>query len=113
MVCHPPDLVNSDLDLLLPDGVVTPGVVVGGVLLASDQLLGVEELPVGAHPDLIHHSGLQVHQDGPGDVLPGAGLGEESVEAVVRLSDTGISRHHPVRVYPVLQAVELPGQVLR
>ena len=38
LVCHPPDLVHSDFDLLLPDGVVTPGVVVGGVLLASDQL---------------------------------------------------------------------------
>ena len=31
---------------------MTPGVVVGGVLLASDQLLGVEELPVGASPNL-------------------------------------------------------------
>ena len=95
LVCHSPDLVNSDLNLLLADGVVTPGVVVGGVLLASDQLLGVEELPVGAHPDLIHHSGLQVHQDGPGDVLPGAGLGEEGVEAVISLVEM-------IRLAPVI-----------
>ena len=45
-------LVKGDLDLLLADGVVAAGVVVGGVLLARDQLLGVEQLPVGARADL-------------------------------------------------------------
>ena len=42
----------TNLDLLLADGVVAAGVVVGGVLLARDQLLGVEQLPVGADPHL-------------------------------------------------------------
>ena len=42
----------AHLYLLLPNGVVAPGVVVGGVLLASDQLLGVEELSVGPSPNL-------------------------------------------------------------
>ena len=37
----------------LAHGVVAPGVVVGGVLLARDQLLRVEELTVGASTDLI------------------------------------------------------------
>ena len=39
--------------MLLAHGVVAPGVVVGGVLLARDQLLGVEELAVGASTNLI------------------------------------------------------------
>ena len=66
---------------------MTPRVVVGRVLLAGDQLLRVEELPVGPHLDLVHHGGLQIHQDRPGDVLPGARLGEESVETVVGLGE--------------------------
>ena len=61
-------------DDLLPDNVVAPGVVVGRVLLAGDQLLRVEELAVGPDPHLVDDGWLQVHEDGPGDVLPGAGL---------------------------------------
>ena len=45
----------------------SPCVVVSGVLLAGHELLGVEELPVGAGPDLVHHRGLQVEEDGPGN----------------------------------------------
>ena len=52
LIRHPPNLVQSDLNLLLSNGVVTPGVVVGGVLLACDQLLGVEQLPVRASANL-------------------------------------------------------------
>ena len=33
-----PDSVKDKINNLLANGVVTPGVVVGGVLLASDQL---------------------------------------------------------------------------
>ena len=40
--------------MLLADGVVTSGVVVGGILFACDQLLRVEELAVGSSTDLIY-----------------------------------------------------------
>ena len=49
-----PDPVQHQVHDLLANGVVTPGVVVGGVLLASDQLLGVEELSVGSSANLKH-----------------------------------------------------------
>ena len=48
--------------------------------------------------DLIHHSGLQVHQHGPGHVFPGVCLREEGVEGVIRLADAGVSWHHAVRL---------------
>ena len=38
-------------------------------------------------------------------------LGEEGVEGVISLPDGGVARHHPVRLDPVLQAVELPAGV--
>ena len=46
--------VQHNVDDLLADGVVASGVVVGCVLLPSDQLLGVEELAVGPCTHLIY-----------------------------------------------------------
>ena len=43
---------TPNLYLLLPNGVVAPGVVVGSVLLASDHAAGVEEVSVGSCPHL-------------------------------------------------------------
>ena len=59
-------------------------------------------------PHLVHHGGLQVHKDTPGDVLPSGRLGEESVERVVSNPHRVVVRHGAVRVDPVLQAVQLP-----
>ncbi len=50
---------------ILTYGVVSPSVVVGGILLAADQLLGVEELTVGPSSNLVHHRGLQINEDSP------------------------------------------------
>ena len=48
-----PDPVQHQVNNLLPNGVVPPGIVVGSVLLASDQLLGVEQLAVGSSSYLV------------------------------------------------------------
>merc|ERR1712061_572351 len=77
------DAVQDEVHDFLADGVVAPGVVVGGVLLAVDQLLGVVESLVGAHAGLVNDGGLEVHEDGPGHLLAAAGLGEEGLEGVV------------------------------
>ena len=45
--------VEDKVNDLLADGVVAAGVVVGGVLLACDELFRVEELTVGAGADLV------------------------------------------------------------
>ena len=42
---------------------MTPLTVVGGILLAGDHLLGVEELAVGTSSNLIDDIGLQVDVD--------------------------------------------------
>ena len=53
LVSQLPDAVQDQVDELLPDGVVTTGVVVGGILLTSDQLFRVEKVAVRARPHLI------------------------------------------------------------
>lgn len=63
------DLVEDLVDELLANCVVTPRVVVGGVLLAGDHLLGVEQVAVGTGPDLVDDVGLEIAVDGTGDVL--------------------------------------------
>ena len=97
------DAVEAQVHDLLADGVVAAREVVRGVLLAGDQLLGMEQgpgqkmfiitvsllclpcrdPPVGAGPGLVHHAGLEVHEDGPGHVLAVARLLEEGGEGVV------------------------------
>ena len=47
------DPVQDKVDDLLPDGIVTASIVVGGILFASDELLRVEELAVCTSAHLI------------------------------------------------------------
>ena len=111
------------------------GEVVGSILLAGDQLLGVEQLAVGAGADLVNDGGLEIQEDTAGHMLASTGLGEEGVEGIITATD-GLVRGHlqdgqgwsdlvaeaapcsrqlgthlAIRLDPVLQAVELPAGV--
>ena len=105
------DSVEAEINDLLTDGVMTTGEVVGGVLLTRDELLGVEQLSVGAGTDLIDDGGLEIEEDGAGDVLASTSLGEEGVESVVATTDGLIGGHLTVRLNTVLEAEELPAGV--
>jgi hypothetical protein len=48
---------------------VATGVVVRGILLSTDHLLGVEERAVRAGADLVDDIGLEIGVDGTGNVL--------------------------------------------
>jgi hypothetical protein len=52
------DLVEDLVNELLSDGVVTTGVVVWGILLSGDHVLGVEERSVRTSADLVDNVGL-------------------------------------------------------
>jgi hypothetical protein len=58
-------------------------VVVGGILLAGDQLFRMEKLTVSSGSNLINDGWLKIDEDGTRHVLAGSGLGEESGEGVV------------------------------
>jgi len=105
------DTVEAEINNLLTDGVVTTGEVVGGILLTRDELLGVEELSVGAGTDLIDDGRLEIEEDSAGDVLASTSLGEEGVESVVATTDGLVGRHLTVRLDTVLEAEELPAGV--
>ena len=48
-----PNSVQDEVNDLLANGVVTPGIVIGSIFFACDELLRVEELAVGASANLI------------------------------------------------------------
>merc|ERR1711953_404743 len=109
LVSQLPDSVQNQIHDLLANGVVAPGVVVGGVLLAIDQLLGMIELTVGSNSGLVNDSGLQVNKDGPWNMFAATSLREEGLEGIV--SKCLVRGHAAVRLDTVLQAVELPTGV--
>ena len=102
------DAVKDQVDDFLTNGVVTTGVVVGGILLTSDQLFWVEELTVGTSADLVNYGWLQINEDGAWDVLAGTSLGEEGVEGVITTADGFVRWHLTVGLDTVLKAVQLP-----
>jgi len=58
-----------------------------------------------------NNCGLQVHKDGPGDMLSGSSLTEESVERVVCWANSFGAANLAVGLDAVLQAVQLPAGV--
>ena len=105
------DSVEAEINDLLTNGVVTSGEVVGGILLTGDELLGMEQLSVGTGSNLIDDGGLEIEEDGSGDVLASTGLGEEGVEGIVTATDRLIGRHLTIGLNTVLKAEELPAGV--
>lgn len=63
------DLVQDLVNELLADCVVATSVVVRGILLSGNHVLGVEEGSVGAGANLIDDVGLEIGVDGTGNVL--------------------------------------------
>ena len=109
LVSQFPDSVQNQIHDLLANGVVAPGVVVGSILLAVDQLLGVVELTVGSNSGLVNDSGLQVNKDSSWNMFSATSFREESLEGVV--SKCLVRGHAAIRLDTVLQAVELPTGV--
>ena len=48
------DPIQDHINHLLADGVVAPGIVVGSIFLAGDELFGVEQLAVSSRADLVY-----------------------------------------------------------
>jgi hypothetical protein len=78
---------------------VTTGKVVGCILLATDELLRVEELAVSTGPHLIDHSGLKVNKDSAGNMLPSTSLAEEGVESIITSPNSLVTGHLSISLH--------------
>merc|ERR1712028_301743 len=76
------DNVKDGVNQLSTLGVVTLGPVVTGAGLAEHEVIGAEDLTVGAGTDGVHGTGLQVHQHGTGHVAAAGSLVVVHVDAL-------------------------------
>jgi hypothetical protein len=100
VVRNPSNLVQNLINEFLAHGVMSTGVVIGRILLASDHLLGMEEATVGTGTNFIDDIGFEISVDGTRNVFSLAwkmlalwwiaenrdrlaSLGEEGAEAMI------------------------------
>ena len=69
VVGHTTDLVQDLVNQFLANCVVTAGVVVGRILLSSDHLLGMEQVPICTGSHFVDNIGLEIAVDGSRHVL--------------------------------------------
>jgi hypothetical protein len=105
------DTIQDDIDNLLSNSVVSSGVVVGSVLLAADDLLGVVKMAVRPVTHFVAHSRLQVNIHSPWNMLARTSLGKESGEGVVAAVVYLPFLHGTIGINSVLKAVKLPAVV--
>ena len=100
------DDIEDGVDELSTLGVVTLGPVVTGTSLAEDEVVRAEELTEGAGTDGVHGTGLEVHEDGAGDVATAGGLVVVHVDALQL--QVGVAVVRAGRVNAVLVGDDLP-----
>lgn len=103
--------IEAKVDNFLSNGIVATSKVVGGIFLARNQLLGVEEVAIGTGPHFVNHGRFQIDKDAARDMLASTSFGEKGVESVVRASDGLVRRHGAIGLDAVFQAVELPASI--
>ena len=91
-----PNPVENQVDNLLSDSVVSSSVVVSGVLLSVDELLGMVQLTVGSASGLIDDSRLQIDEDSSWNMFASPRFREECLERVV--TECFVRRHMSVRL---------------
>mgnify|MGYP003957588509 CR=1 FL=1 len=73
--------VEDGVDELSTFSVVTLGPVVASTGLSEDEVVRAEDLAVGTSANGVHGAGLQVHEDGAGNVASTSGFVEVDVDA--------------------------------
>jgi len=100
------DDIQDGVDQFGTLSVVTLGPVVTSSGLTENEVIGTEELTEGTGTDGVHGTGLQVHEDGTGDVTSTGGLVEVDVDPLQL--EIGISVVGTGRVNSVLVGNDLP-----
>ena len=74
------DSVEDEINDFFTNGVVTSGIVVGGIFFTSDQLFWVEKLSVCTSADFIDNSWFQINENGTWDMFASTSFREKGVE---------------------------------
>ena len=77
------DSVEDEINDFFTNGVVTSGIVVGGIFFTSDQLFWVEKLSVCTSADFINNSWFQINENGTWDMFASTSFREKGVEWII------------------------------
>jgi hypothetical protein len=76
------DDIEDGVDEFGTFGVMSLGPVVTGTGLSEDEVIGSEELSEGSSTDGVHGTGLEIHEDGSGDVTSTGGFVVVNVDSL-------------------------------
>lgn len=102
---HTANAIHDIVHHLLSNSVVTTGVVVGGILLAADQHLGMEQLAVFAGADLINGRRVEINEERARHMLAAAGLAEEGLVGALLPKVLGIRIRTTIGAEAMLEEV--------
>lgn len=85
--------------------------VIGSIFFASDELLRVEELAVGASSNFINDCGFQIYKHCAGHMLTSACVTEEGVEEVISSPSSLVIAPLAIGLDAMLQAVAFPADI--
>jgi hypothetical protein len=104
VVCDATNFVQDIINQLFANGVVTSSVVVCGILLATNQEFGVEELSVWTGSNFVDWGGVEIDENGTRNMFVVAGLGEEGLKRT-RIADVGVRVRSTISLQTVLEEV--------
>jgi hypothetical protein len=78
-----PDSIETDVNNLLANSVVSTSEIVSSILLSGNKLLRMEELAIGPSPHFIDYGRLQIDKNTSGDMFPGPSLGEKCAIRII------------------------------
>jgi len=108
-ICQSSDSIEGAIDKFLSNGVMTSSVIISGIFLSSQKLIGVEEFSISSSSDFIDNAGFEINKDCSRNVLSRRSFREESVKGIILLSNGGIRGHGSIRADSMFKAVQLPA----
>jgi len=93
--------------IVYTNGIVASCIIIGCILLASDELFRVKKVSIGTSSDLINHSWLQVNKNSSGNMFASTSLSKECCVGVISPHHL-VRRNVTIRLDPMLQAIQFP-----
>ena len=84
------DLIQSTVQDLLSNCIMSTSIVVSGILLTADQQFWMEQLAVLARANLVDGGRVEIDEDGTRDVFSASSLSEDSVELTRVVESLGV-----------------------
>ena len=105
-----PNSLQDSVDMLLPDGVMSSGIVVSSIFFSTNKLLRMEEVSETSGPNFIQDSRFKINVDRSRSEFARIGFSEKSSQRLLR-RDLSIRDRDSVIVDSMFSTVEFPASI--